>query len=79
MTAVRADTLDLTNVSAKTAAAQMSRRYGISVVFKSPTAGRMVTFSAEDPDKPAGRIQAVNGLANALKMDFQKVFVVSKN
>lgn len=75
---VQADTLDLTNVSAKNAAAQMSKRYGISVVFRSPAVGRMVTFSAEDPDKPAGRIQAVNGLANALGMDFQKVFVVSK-
>ncbi len=78
VTAGRADTLDLTNVSAKTAAAQMSKRYGISVVFRSPATGRMVTFSADDPDKPAGRIQAVNGLANSLGMDFQKVFVVSK-
>ncbi len=74
----RADTLDLTNVSAKTAAAQMSKLYGISIIFKSPATGRRVTLSAENPDKPAGRIQAVNGLANSLGMDFQKVFVVSK-
>ena len=78
VSAGRADTLDLTNVSATSAAAQLNKNYGISVVFKSPAAGRMVTFSAEDPDKPAGRIQAVNGLANSLGMDFQKVFVVSK-
>lgn len=75
---VRADTLNLTNVSAANAAAQMSKRYGISVVYRGPVTGRLVTLSAEDPDTPAGRVQAVNDLANSLGMDFQKVFVVSK-
>ncbi len=75
---VQADTLNLTNVSAANAAAQMSKRYGISVVYRGPVAGRLVTLSAENPDTPAGRVQAVNDLANSLGMDFQKVFVVSK-
>lgn len=75
---VRADTLNLTNISAANAAAQMSKRYGISVVYRSSVTGKLVTLSAEDPDTPAGRVQAVNDLANSLGMDFQKVFVVSK-
>ncbi len=75
---VRADTLNLTNVSAANAAAQMSKRYGISVVYRGSVTGRLVTLSAENPDMPAGRVQAVNDLANSLGMDFQKVFVVSK-
>lgn len=75
---VRADTLNLSNVSAATAATQMSKRYGISVVYRGPVTGRLVTLSAENPDTPAGRIQAVNDLANSLGMDFQKVYVVSK-
>lgn len=75
---VRADTLNLTDVSAANAAAQMSKRYGITVVYRSPVTGRRVTLSAEDPDTPAGRVQAVNDLANSLGMDFQKVYVVSK-
>ena len=74
----RADTLELTNVSAANAAAQLSKRYGISIVFRGPVTGRLVTFSADDPDTPAGRLLAVNELANTLGMDFQKVFVVSK-
>lgn len=76
--AVRADTFNLTNVSAANAATQMSKRYGISVVYRGAVTGRLVTLSAENPDTPAGRIQAVNDLANSLGMDFQKVYVVSK-
>ncbi len=75
---VQADTLNLTNVSAATAATQMSKRYGISVVYRGSVTGKVVTLSAENPDTPAGRIQAVNDLANSLGMDFQKVYVVSK-
>ncbi len=75
---VRADTLNLTNVSAANAATQMSKRYGISVVYRGSVTGKVVTLSAENPDTPAGRVQAVNDLANALGMDFQKVYVVSK-
>lgn len=74
----RADTLSVTNVTPAVAAAQLQSRYGISVVFRSPVVGRVVSFSADSPDTPAGRVQAVNDLANALGMDFQKVFVVSK-
>ncbi len=77
--AVRADTLTFTNTPVSNAVAQMSRRYGVSIVFRSVVnSSRPVTFSVDNADTPDGRVQAMNELANALDMDFQKVFVVSR-
>ena len=76
---VRADTLSFTSAPASNAVAEMSRRYGVSIVFRSAVNGsKPVTFSVDNADTPDGRVQAMNDLANALGMDFQKVFVVSK-
>lgn len=78
-TAAQADTLTFTNSSPRSAAAEMSRRYGVTIVFKSiVNAGTPVTFSVDNPDTPEGRLQAISNLANATGMDFQKVYVVSK-
>lgn len=77
--AVRADTLSFTSTPASNAVAQMSRRYGVSIVFRSAVNSRKpVTFSVDNADTPDGRVQAINDLANALDMDFQKVYIVSK-
>ena len=77
--AVRADTLTFSGAPASNAVAEMSRRYGVSIVFRSAVnSSKPVTFSVENADTPDGRVQAINDLANALDMDFQKVFVVSK-
>lgn len=57
----------------------MSHRYGVTIVFRgNVNANLPVTFAVDDPDTPAGRLQAVSDLANALGLDFQKVYVVSK-
>ncbi len=78
-TAVRADTLSFNAAPASNAVAEMSRRYGVSIVFRSAVnSSKPVTFSVDNPDTPDGRVQAMNDLGNALDMDFQKVFVVSK-
>ncbi len=78
-TAVRADTLSFNAAPASNAVAEMSRRYGVSIVFRSAVnSSRPVTFSVDNPDTPDGRVQAMNDLGNALDMDFQKVFIVSK-
>jgi len=77
--AVRADTLTFTSMPASNAVAEMSRRYGVSIVFRSAVnSSRPVTFSVDNADTPDGRVQAINDLANALDMDFQKVYIVSK-
>ncbi len=77
--AVRADSLTFTRTPASNAVAEMSRRYGVSIVFRSAVSGsKPVTFSVDNADTPDGRVQAMNDLGNALGMDFQKVYVVSK-
>lgn len=77
--AVRADTLTFTRTPASNAVAEMSRRYGVSIVFRSAVnSSKPVTFSVDNADTPDGRVQAMNDLGNALDMDFQKVFIVSK-
>ena len=79
MPVVRADTLSFTSAPASNAVAEMSRRYGVSIVFRSTVnSSRPVTFTVDNADTPDGRLQAINDLANALDMDFQKVYVVSK-
>jgi len=78
-TAVRADTLSFTSTPASNAVAEMSRRYGVSIVFRSAVnSSQPVTFSVDNPDTPDGRVQAMNNLGNAVGMDFQKVFIISK-
>lgn len=78
-TAVHADTLNFNKTPASNAAAELNRRYGITIVFKGAVNGNTpVTFSVDDAMTPGGRLQAVNDLAYALNLDFQKVFVVSK-
>ena len=76
---VHADTLTFTDTPASSAAAAMSKRYGVTIVFRgSVNTGRPVTFSVDNPDTPDGRLQAISSLASALDLDFQKVYVVSK-
>ncbi len=77
--AVRAETLSFTNVPASNAVAEMSRRLGVSIVFRGVAASTQpVTFSVDDVETAGGRLAAVSELANALHLDFQKVYVVSK-
>ena len=76
---VQADTLSFTNTPASNVAAEMGRRYGVSIVFKGKVNGNQpLTFSVDDADSAGGRLQAMSYLADALGMDFQKVYVVSK-
>ena len=78
-TSVRADTLTFTTTPASNAVAAMSRRYGVSIVFRSAVnSSTPVTFSVDNADTPDGRVQAMNDLGNALGLDFQKVYIVSK-
>ena len=75
----RAETLSFSNTPASNVVAQLNRQLGITIVFRGAVgASQPVTFSVEDPSTPAGRLDAVSSLANALGLDFQKVFVVSK-
>jgi len=77
--AVRAETLSFTNAPASNAVAEMSRRLGVSIVFRGVAASTQpVTFSVDDVETSGGRLAAVSELANALHLDFQKVYVVSK-
>jgi len=78
--AVYADnTLTFTNASARNAASVMSKRFGVTIVFRgSINPSQPVTFSVDNPDTPGGRLQAISSLATALDVDFQKVYVVSK-
>lgn len=79
LSAARADSLTFTSTPASNAVAQMSKRYGVSIVFRGAVNNaRPVTFNVDDADTPDGRLQAMNALGNALDMDFQKVFIVSK-
>lgn len=73
------DTLTFTRASARSAAAVMSKRFGVTIVFRgSINPSQPVTFSVDNPDTPGGRLQAISNLATALDVDFQKVYVVSK-
>lgn len=77
--AVQAQTLAFTNAPASGVAAAMSKRFGVTIVFRgSVNTSQPVTFSVDDPDTAGGRLQAVSSLASALDLDFQKVYVVSK-
>lgn len=76
---VRADSLSFTNTPAGSAVGEMSRRLGVSIVFRGKVnSSQPVTFSVDSPDTPEGRVQAMSELASALNMDFQKVYVISK-
>ena len=76
---VHADTLTFTNAPAGDVAAAMSKRFGVTIVFRgSLNKSLPATFSVDDPDSPGARLQAVSNLATALDADFQKVYVVSK-
>ena len=73
------DTLTFTHTSARRAAAVMSKRFGVTIVFRgSINPSQPVTFSVDNPDTDGGRLQAISSLATALNVDFQKVYVVSK-
>ena len=75
----RAETISFSNTPASNVVAQLNRQLGITIVFRGAVgASQPVTFSVDDPTTPAGRLDAVSSLANALGLDFQKVFVVSK-
>lgn len=75
----RAEDLTFTNTPVGNVIAQMSRQYGVTVVLRSAVnVNQPISFSVQDADGPAGRLEAINDLANALGMDFQKVYVVSK-
>jgi hypothetical protein len=61
--------------------AQLSQQYGVNIVLKGSLAqnpSRAVTLRVGDPGTTPTRLQAMNALANAAGVDFQKGFVVSK-
>ena len=73
--------LVLTNVPARVAAARLGAKYGIGIVL-TENAGRPVNVSIEDEDgadDAGARLQTVNALANALRLDFTKTIVVSRS
>ena len=73
--AARADTLDLHQYAGQQAVAEMSRRYGVSIVFRSAVnSSRPVTFSVDDAGHAGRPPPGDERLANALDMDFQKVY-----
>lgn len=75
----RAGDLTFNNTPAGNIVSQMSKQYGVTVVFRSPVnVNTPLSFTVQDADTPAGRLEAVSDLANALGLDFQKVYVVSK-
>jgi hypothetical protein len=75
----QSSTLTFTNASPNSAAAAINQRYGVTIVYKSlVNPGQTVSFSVDNPDTAAGRLLAISDLANAVGMDFQKVYVVSK-
>ncbi len=74
-----AETLTFTNAPASGAAATLSKRLGVTIVFRGSLNKNLpVTFSVDNPSSPGGRLQAISILATALDADFQKVYVVSK-
>ncbi len=79
--AAKANPLVLKNVSAREAAARMGARYGMDIVLQA-NAGRHVNVFIEDEDgaEDAGaRLQTVNALANALKLDYTKTIIVNRS
>ena len=73
--------LMLTDVPAKVAAARLSAKYGIDIVLME-NAGRHVNVSVEDEDDTdvaGARLQTVNALANALRLDFTKTITVNRS
>ena len=73
--------LVLTNVPARVAAARLGARYGIDIVV-TENAGRHVNVSLGDEDgtdAAGARLQTVNALANALRLDFAKTIVVNRS
>ena len=75
----RAEDLTFNNTPAGNIVSQMSKQYGVTVVFRSPVnVNTPVSFTVQDADTPAGRLEAISDLADALGLDFQKVYVVSK-
>lgn len=61
------------------AAAELSAKYDVNIVYKGDFGPpKDVTFTVDDADSPGGRLQAINALANAVGADFTKTYVVSK-
>ena len=61
--------------------AQLGQKYGVSIVLEgalTEDSGRAVTLHLGDPGTTPTRLQAINALANAAAVDFQKGIVVSK-
>ena len=75
--AASATPLVLHNVSAARAAARLSANYGINIVLKA-NSGLHLNVALDDADDAGARLQTVNALANALRLDFTKTIVVSK-
>ena len=73
--------LVLKNVPAREAAARLGARYGMDIVLQA-NAARHVNVSIEDEDDAddaGARLQTVNALANALRLDFTKTIVVNRS
>lgn len=69
--------LDFAHVPARDAAAQITEKYGVNIVFRGTLdTSSPVTFSVAEGD--GARMQAVISLANAMNADCQKTYVVSK-
>ena len=74
--AASAAPLILNNVRASEAAARLSANYHINIVLK-VDASQHVNVALDDADDAGTRLQTVNALANALRLDFAKTIVVT--
>ena len=76
-----ADPISFDQAPLSNVVAQLSQQYGVSIVLKGALAqnpDQAVTLHVGDPGTTPTRLQAINALANAAGVDFQKGIVVSK-
>ena len=76
-----ADPVSYDQVPLSNIVAQLGQQYGVNIVLKGNLAtdsSRPTTLHVGDPGTTPTRLQAINALANAAGVDFQKGFVVSK-
>ena len=76
-----ADPIDFDQTPLSNIVAQLGQQYGVRVVLEgtlTQNPQRAVTLHIGDPGTTPTRLQAINALANAAGVDFQKGIVVSK-
>jgi hypothetical protein len=75
----RAESLSFNNEPVSNVIAQMAKQYGINIVLKGDLSpSHRVSLTVGNVDGPGGVLDAVSTLSNALRADFDKVYVVSK-